>query len=258
MLPIIKITDLDKFFGRLQVLKKISLEICPQEVVCIIGRSGAGKSTLLRCINYLEEPSSGDIEVDGCCISAGKKGKEQRELIHEIRLRSGMVFQEFNLFPHMTVLENVMEGPVTVKKMDKAAAVKVAEMNLERVGMLVKKNEYPNRISGGQKQRVAIARALAMEPKVMLFDEPTSALDPELIGEVLSVMKSLARDGMTMLVVTHEMEFARDVANRIVVIHDGELVEQGAPADLLNHPQDVHTQALLERYRAGKSPQPDA
>ncbi len=258
MLPIIKITDLDKFFGRLQVLKKISLEIYPKEVVCIIGRSGAGKSTLLRCINYLEEPSYGDIEVDDCCISAGIKGKERRELIHEIRLRTGMVFQEFNLFPHMSVLENVMEGPVTVKKMDKAKAVKIAEMNLERVGMLIKKNEYPNRISGGQKQRVAIARALAMEPKVMLFDEPTSALDPELIGEVLNVMKSLAREGTTMLVVTHEMEFACDVANRVIVIHDGELVEQGAPAELFNHPQNEHTQALLERYRSGKSPQAEA
>jgi len=255
MLPIIRITNLDKFFGRLQVLKKISLEIYPQEVVCIIGRSGAGKSTLLRCINYLEEPSFGDIEVDGCCISAGKKGKVQRALIHEIRLRTGMVFQEFNIFPHMTVLENVMEGPVTVQKMDKTSAVKVAEMNLERVGLLIKKNEYPNCLSGGQKQRVAIARALAMEPKVMLFDEPTSALDPELIGEVLNVMKSLAREGTTMLVVTHEMEFARDVANRVIVIHDGELVEQGPPTELFNHPQNVHTQALLERYRSGKSPQ---
>ena len=255
MLPIIKITDLDKFFGRLQVLKKVSLDIFPREVVCIIGRSGAGKSTLLRCINYLEEPSFGNIEVDGCCISAGKKGKDQRELIHEIRLRTGMVFQEFNLFPHMTVLENVMEGPVTVKKMDKAIAVKVAEMNLERVGLINKKDEYPSRISGGQKQRVAIARALAMEPKVMLFDEPTSALDPELIGEVLSVMKNLAQEGTTMIVVTHEMEFACDVANRVIVIHDGEIVEQGPPAELINHPQSEHTKALLERYRMGKSPQ---
>ena len=257
MAPIIKITNLDKFFGRLQVLKKISLEVYPQEVVCIIGRSGAGKSTLLRCINYLEEPSFGDIEVDGCSISAGKKAREQRELIHAIRLRSGMVFQEFNLFPHMSVLENVMEGPVTVKKMDKASATKVAEMNLERVGMLFKKNEYPNRISGGQKQRVAIARALAMEPKVMLFDEPTSALDPELIGEVLAVMKTLANEGTTMLVVTHEMEFARDAANRVIVMHEGEVVEQAAPAELFAHPQNEHTQALLERYRTGRT-QPGA
>ncbi|MGD0612928.1 MAG: amino acid ABC transporter ATP-binding protein [Anaerolineales bacterium] len=257
MAPIVKVTNLDKFFGRLQVLKKISLEVNPQEVVCIIGRSGAGKSTLLRCINYLEEPSFGEIEVDGCCITAGKKGKDLRELIHEIRLRSGMVFQEFNLFPHMSVLENVMEGPVTVKRMDRASAAKIAEMNLERVGMLFKKNEYPNRISGGQKQRVAIARALAMEPKVMLFDEPTSALDPELIGEVLTVMKSLANEGTTMLVVTHEMEFARDAANRVIVMHEGEVVEQAAPNELFTHPQNEHTQALLERYRSGKSSQPD-
>jgi ABC-type polar amino acid transport system ATPase subunit len=256
MAPIIKITHLDKFFGRLQVLKDVSLEINSREVVCIIGRSGAGKSTLLRCINFLEEPSFGDIEVDGLCVSGGKKGREQRELVHEIRLRTGMVFQEFNLFPHMTVLDNVMEGPVTVKKMDKAAAQKVAEMNLERVGMLFKKNEFPNKISGGQKQRVAIARALAMEPKVMLFDEPTSALDPELIGEVLAVMKSLARDGTTMLVVTHEMEFARDAANRVIVMHEGEIAEQGAPAQLFDNPSNEHTRALLERYRSGKSGQP--
>jgi ABC-type polar amino acid transport system ATPase subunit len=254
--PIIRISHLDKYFGRLQVLKDISLEVNPQDVVCVIGRSGAGKSTLLRCINYLEEPSFGEIEVDGLCIFAGKKAKDQHELIHAIRLRTGMVFQEFNLFPHMSVLENVMEGPVTVKGMDKAAARKIAEMNLERVGMIFKKDEFPNRISGGQKQRVAIARALAMEPKVMLFDEPTSALDPELIGEVLAVMKSLAREGTTMLVVTHEMEFARDAANRVIVMHEGGIAEQGAPAQLFDHPENVHTQALLERYRSGKSNQP--
>jgi ABC-type polar amino acid transport system ATPase subunit len=258
MKAIVKIKNLEKYFGRLHVLKNINLEVDAKEVVCIIGRSGSGKSTLLRCINFLEEPSDGEIEVDGLCIPCSLKGKERRQRVFEIRLSSGMVFQEFNLFPHMTVLENVMEGPLTVKKMDKASAVKIAEMNLERVGMIIKKDEYPNRISGGQKQRVAIARALAMEPKVMLFDEPTSALDPELIGEVLTVMKSLAREGTTMLVVTHEMEFACEVANRVIVIHDGELVEQAAPADLINHPQNVHTQALLERYRAGKSPQVEA
>jgi polar amino acid transport system ATP-binding protein len=252
MTPIIKITHLDKFFGRLQVLKDVSFDINSQEVVCIIGRSGAGKSTLLRCINFLEEPSFGEIEVDGLCISCGKKKKEQRELIHEIRLRTGMVFQEFNLFPHMSVLENVMEGPMTVKKMERTLAHKVAEMNLERVGMLFKKNEYPNRISGGQKQRVAIARALAMDPKVILFDEPTSALDPELIGEVLAVMKSLAREGTTMLVVTHEMEFARDAANRVIVMHEGEIIEQGTPTQVFDHPENVHTKALVERYRSGK------
>jgi len=256
MQPIIRISHLDKYFERLQVLKDVSLEVIPREVVCIIGRSGAGKSTLLRCINFLEEPSFGEIEVDGLCISAGKKGKERHALVHEIRLRTGMVFQEFNLFPHMSVLENVMEGPVTVKQMDRTAARKVAEMNLERVGMLFKKDEYPNRISGGQKQRVAIARALAMEPMVMLFDEPTSALVPELIGEVLAVMKSLAREGTTMLVVTHEMEFACDAANRVIVMHEGELVEQGTPAQLFDHPENEATQALLERYRSGKSAPP--
>jgi ABC-type polar amino acid transport system ATPase subunit len=182
-------------------------------------------------------------------VKAGSKGKEHRDLVHGIRLKTGMVFQEFNLFPHMSVLENVIEGPVTVKKIDKAKAVEIAEMNLDRVGLLEKKNEYPNRLSGGQKQRVAIARALAMEPRVMLFDEPTSALDPELIGEVLNVMKKVAKEGMTMLVVTHEMGFARDVADRIVVMDEGQLIEQGRPNEILSHPQHKQTRALLDRYR---------
>jgi ABC-type polar amino acid transport system ATPase subunit len=255
MAPIIKITSLDKYFGRFHVLKKISLEVEPKEVICIIGRSGSGKSTLLRCINFLEEPSYGEIEVDSMHVLAGKKGKEQRRLIHEVRLRTGMVFQEFNLFPHMTVIGNVMEGPVTVKNMVKEQAIKIAEMNLERVGMIDKRDEYPNRLSGGQKQRVAIARALAMEPKVMLFDEPTSALDPELIGEVLMVMKKLAEEGTTMLVVTHEMGFAQDAADRVIVLADGELIEEGAPSQLFSNPKDKRTQALLERYREGKSSQ---
>ncbi len=162
-----------------------------------------------------------------------------------------MVFQEFNLFPHMSVLENVSEGPITVKKMDRSKAVEIAEMNLDRVGLLFKKNEYPNRLSGGQKQRVAIAHALAMEPKVMLFDEPTSALDPELIGEVLNVMKKLAVEGTTMLVVTHEMGFAREVADRVVVMAEGEIIEQGKPIDVFNTPRDSRTQMLIERYRSG-------
>jgi ABC-type polar amino acid transport system ATPase subunit len=248
MEPIIKITHLDKYFGRLHVLNDISLEFSPKEVCCIIGRSGSGKSTLLRCINFLEEPSAGIIEVDGIHIDAVVKGKQRNQLIHDLRLKTGMVFQEFNLFPHLTVLENVIEGPVIVKKMDSTSAIKIAEMNLERVGMLSKRNEYPNRISGGQKQRVAIARALAMEPRVMLFDEPTSALDPELIGEVLTVMKKLAEEGTTMLVVTHEMGFAREVADRIIVIAEGEIIEQGSPDQLFNNPQDSRTKALLERY----------
>jgi len=250
MAPILKVTDLDKYFGRLQVLKNINLEVEPQEVICIIGRSGSGKSTLLRCINFLEEPSGGEIEVDDLCVPANLKASDHRRKVHEIRLRTGMVFQEFNLFPHMSVLENVVEGPVTVKGMDRNHAQQLAEKNLERVGMLMKKDEFPNRISGGQKQRVAIARALTMEPKVMLFDEPTSALDPELIGEVLAVMPNLANEGMTMLVVTHEMGFARDVADRLVVLHEGQIIEQGVPSEIFNKPEHPQTQALLERYRS--------
>jgi glutamine transport system ATP-binding protein len=248
MNPIIRITHLQKYFGKLHVLNDISLDISPKEVCCLIGRSGSGKSTLLRCINFLEEPSSGIIEVDELKVHVDVKGKKRRQLVHDLRLKTGMVFQEFNLFPHLSVLENVTEGPIIVKNMDSASAIKVAEMNLERVGMLGKRDEYPNRLSGGQKQRVAIARALAMEPKVMLFDEPTSALDPELIGEVLSVMKKLAEEGTTMLVVTHEMGFAREVADRIIVLADGEIIEQGPPDQLFNSPQDKRTQALLERY----------
>ena len=248
MNPIIKISNLDKYFSRLQVLKNISLEITPKEVCCLIGRSGSGKSTLLRCINFLEEPTSGVIEVDGLEVQVTVKGKRRRQLAHDLRLKTGMVFQEFNLFPHLTVLENVIEGPIIVKNMDKSSAIKIAEMNLERVGMIAKRNDYPLSLSGGQKQRVAIARALAMEPKVMLFDEPTSALDPELIGEVLSVMKKLAEEGTTMLVVTHEMGFAREVADRIIVLADGEIIEQGIPDDIFTRPTDPRTKALLERY----------
>ena len=250
MEPIIKITHLDKFFGRLHVINNISLDISLKEVCCLIGRSGSGKSTLLRCINFLEEPSAGIIEVDGIQVDAKVKGKQRNRLIHDLRLKTGMVFQEFNLFPHLSVLENVIEGPVIVKKMDAANAIKIAEMNLERVGMSGKRNEYPNCLSGGQKQRVAIARALAMEPKVMLFDEPTSALDPELIGEVLTVMKKLAEEGTTMLVVTHEMGFAREVADRIIVLAEGEIIEQASPDQLFNNPLDARTKVLLERYHS--------
>ena len=252
MSAIVKISNLDKIFGHLHVLHGIDLDVKHREVVCIIGRSGSGKSTLLRCINYLEEPSGGTIEVEGIVVKAGGKGKEHRELIHAIRLKTGMVFQDFNLFPHMSVLDNVTEGPVTVKKIDKAKAVEIAEMNLDRVGLYDKKDEFPNRLSGGQKQRVAIARALAMEPRVMLFDEPTSALDPELIGEVLTVMKKVAKEGMTMLVVTHEMGFARDVADRVVVLGEGNILEQGPPDEIFSNPQHDQTKALIERYRSAE------
>jgi ABC-type polar amino acid transport system ATPase subunit len=189
--------------------------------------------------------------VDGLKVEAGGRGKEHRQLVHDVRLKTGMVFQEFNLFPHMSVLENVLEGPITVKGMDRARAVEPAEQNLDSVGLLFKKDEYPNRLSGGQKQRVAIARALTMEPKVMLFDEPTSALDPELIGEVLNVMKKVAKDGMTMLVVTHEMGFAREVADRVVVMADGEVIETSKPEKLFTSPRDPRTKALIDRYRTG-------
>jgi ABC-type polar amino acid transport system ATPase subunit len=251
MEPIIKVSELDKYFGRLHVLKQVSVSVASREVVCIIGRSGSGKSTFLRCINFLEEPSFGTIEVDGIKVSAGGKGREHRRLIHDVRLKTGMVFQEFNLFPHMTVLENVIEGPVTVKGMDRAKAIELAEVNLDSVGLLFKKDEYPNRLSGGQKQRVAIARALTMEPRVMLFDEPTSALDPELIGEVLNVMKKVAKDGMTMLVVTHEMGFAREVADRVLVMAEGEIVEDAKPDQLFSNPKDPRTKSLIDRYRTG-------
>ena len=253
MTAIIKISNLDKYFGRLHVIKDISLDVQPREVVCLIGRSGSGKSTLLRCINFLEEPSHGTIEVDGIRVEGGEKGREHRQLVHNVRLKTGMVFQEFNLFPHMSVLENVIEGPVIVKGMDKNQAIALAEENLDSVGMLFKKDEYPNRLSGGQKQRVAIARALTMEPRVMLFDEPTSALDPELIGEVLNVMKKVAKDGMTMLVVTHEMGFAREVADRVLVMGDGEIIEDAKPKDLFTQPKDPRTKALIDRYRSGEN-----
>jgi ABC-type polar amino acid transport system ATPase subunit len=253
MAHIVQITKLDKYFGRLHVLKEVSTEVASREVVCVIGRSGSGKSTMLRCINFLEEPSYGSIEVDGIKVDAEERGKQHKQLIHDIRLKTGMVFQEFNLFPHMSVLENVIEGPITVKKMKRSEAVELAEQNLDSVGLLFKKDEYPMRLSGGQKQRVAIARALTMQPKVMLFDEPTSALDPELIGEVLNVMKKVAKDGMTMLVVTHEMGFAREVADRVLVMAEGEIIENEKPAELFSHPKDPRTKALIDRYRTGSA-----
>jgi ABC-type polar amino acid transport system ATPase subunit len=249
--PIIRITNLNKWFGMLHVLQNVSFSVQPREVVCIIGRSGSGKSTMLRCINFLEEPSEGEIEISGLKIPAGGKGREHNRLIHEARLMTGMVFQEFNLFPHMTVLENVIEAPIIVKGMPRAEAIRLAEEKLDNVGMLFKRDEYPLRLSGGQKQRVAIARALTMEPQVMLFDEPTSALDPELIGEVLNVMKKLAKEGTTMLVVTHEMGFAREVADRVMVMADGEIVEEAKPEQLFTNPRDPRTQALIDRYRTG-------
>ncbi len=245
--PVVKIENLHKYFGQLEVLKGINMEVDRGEVVVIFGRSGSGKSTLLRCINFLEDPTAGVVEVSGIRMEGGHRTRGKREQIRKLRLHAGMVFQSFNLFPHMTALQNVMEGPVIVKGQKAAEARPMALELLKKVGLGDKAQEYPIRLSGGQQQRVAIARALAMEPDVMLFDEPTSALDPELIGEVLSVMKSLATDmHMTMMVVTHEMGFAREVANRMMFFNEGVILEQGTPDDLFNHTQFAETKKFLE------------
>lgn len=248
MPPMVRVSNLHKYFGRLHVLRDVTFQIDHQEVVCIIGRSGSGKSTLLRSINFLERPELGSVEVDGLKVDAGGKGREYDQQIHELRLRTGMVFQEFNLFPHMSTLENVIEAPITVKGMPRDEALALAERYIQKVNLLEKRDQYPSRLSGGQKQRVAIARALAMEPRVMLFDEPTSALDPELIGEVLSVMRQLAQEGMTMLVVTHEMDFAREVADRVIFMDGGEIVEVGPPAQVLDDPNDERTRTFLGAF----------
>jgi ABC-type polar amino acid transport system ATPase subunit len=242
----ITIEQLDKHFGDLHVLREVSLTVKGGEVVVLFGRSGSGKSTLLRCINFLEEPTSGVIQVGDIRMEVGPALRARREKIRQIRERCGMVFQEFNLFPHLSVLENVIEAPCTVKGESRAQATERAMALLKRVGLVEKAKEYPIRLSGGQKQRVAIARALAMQPDIMLFDEPTSALDPELIGEVLAAMRDLARDGMTMVVVTHEMGFAREVANRMVFMHEGQLIEEGPPSQIITSPSDQRTKRFLE------------
>ncbi|WP_170008808.1 amino acid ABC transporter ATP-binding protein [Bacillus fonticola] len=236
----IKIEKLNKSFGPLHVLKNIDMTVTESDVVCLIGASGSGKSTLLRCINFLEFKESGKIFLEGEEIDPDKVN------LNEHRQRIGMVFQHFNLFPHKTVLENVMEAPVQLRKQTKEEARKSGLELLAKVGLSDKETEYPSRLSGGQKQRVAIARALAMKPDVMLFDEPTSALDPELVGEVLATMKELAEEGMTMVVVTHEMGFAREVADWVVYMHDGRIVEVGPPEKLFGNPQEERTQQFLD------------
>lgn len=237
--PAIQIHDLHKYFGPLEVLKGIDFQVSHGEVVCIIGPSGSGKSTLLRCVNRLEEPTSGQIVIDGIDIT------DPAVDIDSMRTRIGMVFQQFNLFPHLTVLRNLTVAQNKVLKRSKEEAEEVALEMLERVGVADKAHEYPIRCSGGQQQRVAIARSLCMGPEMMLFDEPTSALDPELIGEVLDVMRALARDGMTMLVVTHEMGFARDVADRVVFMDEGVVVEDGAPEEILVDPTSERARRFL-------------
>ncbi len=235
----IEIKGLHKYFGENQVLKGIDQSVDEGEVLCIIGPSGSGKSTMLRCINRLEEPTDGEIYMDGELIT--------EENLDRIRTKMGMVFQQFNLFPHMSVLDNLTCGPVNVKGVDKAAAEEKAKALLARVGLAEKASEFPRNLSGGQQQRVAIARALAMDPEVMLFDEPTSALDPEMVGEVLDVMKSLASEGMTMIVVTHEMGFAKEVADKVIFMDGGYIIEQGPPKDVLENPQMDRTKDFLSK-----------
>ncbi len=244
---VVRVQNLHKYFGTLEVLRGVNMDVQAGEVVVIFGRSGSGKSTLLRCINFLEDPTDGLIEVAGIRLEGGHRTRSKREQIRQLRMHAGMVFQQFNLFPHMTALQNVMEGPVTVKGRKADEVRPIAVELLAKVGLADKADEHPIRLSGGQQQRVAIARALAMEPDVMLFDEPTSALDPELIGEVLAVMKSLATDlHMTMVVVTHEMGFAREVANRMCFFHEGVILEEGTPDDLFDRTRNPETKKFLD------------
>ena len=237
----INVHNLGKKFNDLEVLKDINVEISTGEVVCVVGPSGSGKSTFLRCLNYLEEPTSGEIVIDNDVIKGTDKkndkiSKINKKEANKIREHVGMVFQSFNLFPHKTVMENVIEAPITVQKAKKKDIEKVAIDLLEKVGMSERKDYYPNQLSGGQQQRVAIARALAMKPDIMLFDEPTSALDPEMVGEVLNVMKTLAQDGMTMVIVTHEMGFAAEVADKVIFMEGGYIIEEGTPEDVIRNP----------------------
>ena len=236
----IDIENLRKSFGDVEVLKGIDLTIKEKEVVVIIGPSGSGKSTLLRCMNYLEEPTSGKVSVDGIVLDGEAN-------INKVREEVGMVFQRFNLFPHMTVLDNIMLAPIKVRHITKAEAEDTARKLLARVGLADKADAYPSQLSGGQQQRVAIARALAMKPKVMLFDEPTSALDPEMVGEVLDVMRMLAEEGMTLVIVTHEMAFAREVGDRLLFVDDGRIIEQGDPKEVFEHPQEERTRLFLSK-----------
>jgi polar amino acid transport system ATP-binding protein len=249
--PMVKAEGVHKRFGRLEVLKGISLEVERQEVMCLLGRSGSGKTTLLRCINHLEKIDAGRLWVDGELVGYRQSGDKIYELreadVARKRSEIGMVFQRFNLFPHMTALENVVEAPVEVKKVPRRDARQRGKEALERVGLADKLDSYPAQLSGGQQQRVAIARALAMDPKLMLFDEPTSALDPELVGEVLDAMRRLAREGMTMVVVTHEVGFAREVGDTAVFMDDGAVIESGKPREVFSNPRHERTRAFLSK-----------
>ncbi|RAR41235.1 amino acid ABC transporter ATP-binding protein [Paenibacillus sp. MDMC362] len=240
----IHLTGISKSYGKNAVLKSIDLTVNKGEVVVILGPSGSGKTTLLRCVNYLEKPNGGEITIGDYRLDCKRATKKE---IHGLRQRSAMVFQQYNLFKHKTAIENVMEGLVVVKKMPKAKARQKSIALLEKVGLADKLDAYPSQLSGGQQQRVGIARALALEPEVILFDEPTSALDPELVGEVLAVIRKIAKEGVTMIVVTHEMGFARDVANHVVFMDEGVIVEQGPPSELFHHPREERTKQFLKR-----------
>ncbi|OWA33407.1 polar amino acid ABC transporter ATP-binding protein [Saccharibacillus sp. O16] len=240
-------TGLSKHFQDLEVLRNINLQVAARDIVVVLGPSGSGKSTLLRCLNGLEDISGGSFEVNGIRVDAAASKRARQQATREIRRQSGMVFQQFNLYPHKTALGNVTEGLMTVKKMPKEQAVAIGRKLLDRVGLAEREDYYPSRLSGGQQQRVAIARSLAMEPAVMLFDEPTSALDPELVGEVLSVMRELAQEGMTMLVVSHEMKFAREVATKVVLMADGHIIEEAAPERFFEDPQQERTRKFLRQ-----------
>jgi polar amino acid transport system ATP-binding protein len=257
---LVRIEHLHKSFGDHEVLKGIDLEVRSGEVVVLLGPSGSGKSTLLCCVNFLEEPQQGLIEVGGTSVTCGGRGRAYRKAVLAVRLKCGMVFQDFNLYPHMTVTENVIESPVHAKGVSKHEAREKAAALLEQVGLSDRADYFPSQLSGGQKQRAAIARALAMEPELMLFDEPTSALDPELIGDVLKVMKDLAAAGMTMIVVTHEMGFARDVADRAILMDEGVFIEQGSPEQLFGNPQHERSKMFLRHIIKdnGAAPEPVA
>lgn len=250
-MSMIKLVNVRKSFGDLEVLKGINLEIQSGEVVCIIGASGSGKSTMLRCLNHLERISAGEVYIQGELTDKREKNKDLMKIdpvkVQALCAKLGMVFQNFNLFPHLTVMQNITVAPTIVKKVNKDIIEKTALVLLESVGLSEKRDEYPSRLSGGQQQRVAIARALAMEPKIMMFDEPTSALDPELVGEVLATMRHLAEQGMTMVIVTHEIGFAREVADRVIFMDEGVICEQGTPDEVLLNPKEERTKTFLNK-----------
>ena len=253
---VVRAQGIEKYFGDHHVLRGVDLEVRQHETIVIIGRSGSGKTTLLRCLNFLEEPTVGTVTIGDITVDADPlhpRSRAHQESIRRLRLQAGMVFQDFNLFPHMTVLENCIEAPMRVRKLSRAQAVEIAERFLAEVHLLEKRDEYPARLSGGQKQRAAIARALSNEPQVLMFDEPTSALDPELVGEVLESMEDLVHEGSTMIVVSHEMAFSREAADRIIFLEDGVIVEEGPPTQVLDEPREERTRLFLRRMRPAGS-----